>query len=157
MRQRGRRRIRSAEAKQEHRAVRIGSEMARGSSTPFWCCDSVVLRERESANSRSGERRGALVLGERAADREQPPVVWSWCGARPARFRIWEEPTRVGVEVGSAKKVDGHKSAHLGRGRNGSSRNLTFSWNAVSSPPRSRQRVEAGARGAMTHTCHVVK
>ena len=45
--------------------------------------------------------------------------------------------------------MDGHKSAHLGRGCNGSSRHFNFFWNAVSSPPRAVNKLRAGARGAM--------
>ena len=48
-------------------------------------------------------------------------------------------------------KKDGlTKSAHLGRGRNGSSRHFNFFWNAVSSPPRAVNKLRAGARGAIT-------
>ena len=48
-------------------------------------------------------------------------------------------------------KKDGlTKSAHLGRGRNGSSRHFNFFWNAVSSPPRAVNKLRAGARGAKT-------
>ena len=77
-----------------------------------------------------------------------------------ALFAFWvfgQEPMNRRRERGrgslgeAPSKKDGlTKSAHLGRGRNGSSRHFNFFWNAVSSPPRAVNKLRAGARGANT-------
>ena len=103
-------------------------------------CEVCRLGGRAAIDSGSHGGGGGLVGGSTAA------LIFGffWAHAGGAcRGSLGEAPS----------KKDGlTKSAHLGRGRNGSSRHFNFFWNAVSSPPRAVNKLRAGARGANIFT-----